>query len=129
MKKSSFIGNRLRIFKQEVFVLFFALRHPSTPLLPKVVTALTLLYLISPLDAIPDFIPFFGYIDDLLIIPFLINISAKMLPMQVKLDSEQKARKHAKQLRVISIIILLVCIALMVWLFIAARDLIHYLFY
>lgn len=129
MKKGSIIGNRFRLFKKEVFVLFFALQHPRTPLLPKVVAALTLLYLISPFDAIPDLIPFFGYLDDLLIVPFLINTSVKMLPFEVKQASEQKAQQQARRLKILFIISLALVIALMVLLFIATRSLINHLFY
>ena len=46
-----------RKLKRQVVTLSFALSHPRTPLLAKLVAGLTLLYAISPIDLIPDFIP------------------------------------------------------------------------
>lgn len=42
-------------------------RYPNTPWLTLATTTLILLYVLNPLDFIPDFIPFIGYIDDLVI--------------------------------------------------------------
>ncbi len=39
-------------------------RDPRVPQVDKVVLAATIAYVIAPLDVIPDFIPFFGQIDD-----------------------------------------------------------------
>lgn len=40
--------------------LWFALRHPDAPAWLKAGTVLLLLYLVSPIDLIPDTIPLFG---------------------------------------------------------------------
>lgn len=40
-------------------------------------------YALSPIDFIPDFIPFLGYLDDLLILPLLIALLIKLIPNQV----------------------------------------------
>lgn len=108
-------------------LLYFALQHRATPLLPKVVVALTLVYLVSPLDAIPDFIPFVGYLDDVLLVPFLINTSVKMLPAHVREESALKARKEARRLKALFILAAILLVILLVWLFIGIRDAIHHL--
>jgi uncharacterized membrane protein YkvA (DUF1232 family) len=41
------------------------LREPSVPLLAKAVPGLAMLYLISPLDIVPDIVPLLGQLDDL----------------------------------------------------------------
>lgn len=42
-------------------------RYPNTPWLSIATIGLILLYVLNPLDFIPDFIPFVGYLDDLVI--------------------------------------------------------------
>jgi uncharacterized membrane protein YkvA (DUF1232 family) len=37
-------------------------------------------YLISPIDLIPEFIPFLGIVDDIVVVPFVVNWIAKRLP-------------------------------------------------
>ncbi len=59
----------LKALKREVVVLSLVLRDDETPRLAKVVGWLTLVYALSPIDLIPDFIPVLGWLDDLLIVP------------------------------------------------------------
>ncbi|MEO5671561.1 MAG: YkvA family protein [Ramlibacter sp.] len=63
--------------------LWFALRHPAAPGWLKVGTALIALYFVSPIDLIPDFIPFIGVVDDLVIIPLAIRWLLNRLPPEV----------------------------------------------
>ena len=63
--------------------LWFALRHPAAPAWLKVGTALVLLYLISPIDLIPDFIPFFGFMDDAILVPLAIRWLLNCLPPEI----------------------------------------------
>jgi uncharacterized membrane protein YkvA (DUF1232 family) len=50
---------------EKALQLYYALQEPATPTWAKVVIIGALGYFISPLDAIPDFTPFIGYLDDL----------------------------------------------------------------
>ena len=63
--------------------LWFALRHPSAPAWLKLGTALIALYLVSPLDFIPDWIPGFGVIDDLVLVPLAIRWLLRRLPPDI----------------------------------------------
>ena len=49
--------------KRDAVTLWFAYRHPDTPLLVKALCVFVVAYALSPIDLIPDFIPG-GYIDD-----------------------------------------------------------------
>jgi uncharacterized membrane protein YkvA (DUF1232 family) len=69
--------------KQQTMVLYLAYRDPRTPWYAKVFAALVVAYALSPIDLIPDFIPFFGYLDDLLIIPLGIYLAIKLIPQEV----------------------------------------------
>jgi uncharacterized membrane protein YkvA (DUF1232 family) len=50
---------------EKALILFFAAQRPETPLWAKTVIYSALAYFVLPTDAIPDFIPFTGYADDL----------------------------------------------------------------
>ena len=62
-------------------LLWAALRHPQAPGWLKVGTALLVLYLFMPFDFLPDWIPFIGAIDDVLIITFGVKWLLGKLPV------------------------------------------------
>ena len=63
--------------------LWGALRHPAAPGWLKMGTALIALYLFSPIDILPDFIPGLGIVDDLVLVPLAIRWMLKRLPADV----------------------------------------------
>ncbi len=50
---------------ENALVLYYTMQRPECPLWAKTVIVSALAYYISPLDAIPDFVPAIGYSDDL----------------------------------------------------------------
>ena len=53
----------------------------ATPLWAKILFGvLALVYFISPLDLVPDFLPIAGQIDDLIVIPTLIYLATTFAP-------------------------------------------------
>jgi uncharacterized membrane protein YkvA (DUF1232 family) len=56
------------------------LREPSVPVLTKVVPLVTGLYVISPLDFVPDLLPVMGQLDDLSIIVLGLETFLKLCP-------------------------------------------------
>lgn len=63
--------------------LWFALRHPAAPGWLKLGVALLVLYVLSPIDLVPDFIPFLGAIDDVVVVPLVIRWLLKRLPPEI----------------------------------------------
>lgn len=59
------------------------LKHPQTPWLAKFFLGMAVGYLLLPFDLIPDFIPFFGQLDDVIIIPILLYIALLFIPKGV----------------------------------------------
>jgi uncharacterized membrane protein YkvA (DUF1232 family) len=49
------------------------------------------LYVVSPIDLVPDFIPFLGFADDLVVVPLAIRWLLNRLPPQVLKDAERVA--------------------------------------
>lgn len=46
--------------KADIPAVFLALKHSKTPVLAKITAAVTVCYVLSPIDLIPDFIPVLG---------------------------------------------------------------------
>ena len=69
--------------KFDVLAVWFALKNPSISTWAKLVSFCAVAYALSPIDLIPDFIPVLGYLDDLIIVPTLIWIVLKLIPVDV----------------------------------------------
>lgn len=82
-------ANRL---KSEAQVLMRAYTDKRTPVAAKILIGLTVGYLMSPIDLIPDFIPVLGFLDDVVIVPLLISISIKLVPAIVLSDARQSIK-------------------------------------
>ena len=67
-------------FRTELGLLWRAFRASETPMHLKALMLLVPLYLVSPFDLVPDFIPFAGWLDDMVIVPLLVSWIAAMLP-------------------------------------------------
>lgn len=74
---------RAEQLKTDVPALWLCLRKKETPLLAKVLAAVTVGYALSPVDLIPDFIPVLGYLDDLVILPALVVLTLKCIPREI----------------------------------------------
>jgi uncharacterized membrane protein YkvA (DUF1232 family) len=85
---------RARALKRDTAALVLAYQDARTPWYARVVVALVVAYLFSPIDLIPDFIPVLGYLDDLLLVPLGITLALRLIPAEVMAD----ARAHADSL-------------------------------
>lgn len=83
--------NRLRriarLAGSEITVLWYACRHPSTPLGVKLLALLLGLYVISPVDLIPDAIPVLGWLDDATLLGFGVPALLRFVPADALADS------------------------------------------
>lgn len=79
--------------KRDVVMIWFARRHPDTPLVAKILCVVAVLYALSPIDLVPDFIPVLGYLDDVLLLPALIWLVIRMLPQPVIHECREQAQK------------------------------------
>jgi uncharacterized membrane protein YkvA (DUF1232 family) len=71
------------VVRGDARLLWFALRHPQAPTWLKVGTALIVLYVVSPVDLIPDFVPVIGFLDDVVLVPLAIRWLLKRLPPEI----------------------------------------------
>jgi len=77
--------------------LWFAVRHPQAPAWLKLGTALIVLYVVSPIDLIPDVVPFLGVVDDLVIVPLAIRWLLKRLPPEIAGASARRPRGEGRR--------------------------------
>lgn len=107
--------------KAEVQVLIMAYKDKRTPASAKILIGITAGYLLSPIDLIPDFIPVLGLLDDLIIVPFLIRLSIKLIPQIVLDEARQKLLTDNQQLQktnwVFAIIIILIWLVVLYFLY------------
>ena len=62
---------RAKNLKQDIPTVFLSLKDQDMPMLAKTLAMITIIYALSPIDLIPDIIPVLGYLDDIIILPFL----------------------------------------------------------
>jgi uncharacterized membrane protein YkvA (DUF1232 family) len=86
---------RAKGLKGEILALYLAFKDPRTPWYAKALSAVIISYALSPIDLIPDFIPFLGYLDDLILIPAGITLLVRMIPKEVLEECREKARTQA----------------------------------
>ena len=71
--------------------LWYALRDPAAPGWLKWGAAGIALYVLSPIDLIPDVLPVIGLVDDLVLVPLAIRWLLQRLPPEIA----QAARRRA----------------------------------
>ncbi len=106
----NFIKNFFSNSKKGLLVLFYALKDKRTPLFSKIMSLFAIVYLISPIDLLPDtFFPL-GFADDLAIVPALFYFIYKNLPPDVLARAREDSLRTVKQVNK-GIIILLISAA------------------
>lgn len=84
-------------YKQKIILMFQFLKdvkqknYPETPWRTLAAMIFAVLYIINPLDLIPDFIPFVGYLDDITVFGFVLKLINKDLESyeEWKLEEQQ----------------------------------------
>ncbi len=98
----------LKIFRKDLIMMIIAALNKDTPAKVRVLLLLACLYVISPVDILPDAIPFAGIADDMVIIPAAVYGLKQMLPGSIAASSEIKANTIIKRGGVIAFIAALV---------------------
>ena len=80
MWKLSMLWARCR---RELMLAWLLLRHKRAPWTAKLLVVLALLYVLDPIDLIPDTIPILGWLDDGLVLMLLLRIAFFLLPREL----------------------------------------------
>jgi uncharacterized membrane protein YkvA (DUF1232 family) len=62
-------------------------RDPRVPRRAKVAVVVAGLWVLSPIDLIPEFLPVIGPLDDIIVVALLLRYAARTVPRQVILDA------------------------------------------
>jgi uncharacterized membrane protein YkvA (DUF1232 family) len=117
------LKERAKRLKIDIPAIFIALKAKETPLAAKILAGITILYALSPIDLIPDFVPVLGYLDDLIILPGLVALTVRLIPpdifAQCRIRSEglwanSKPRKWYYALPIVAIWLLVIYLILAV---------------
>lgn len=82
---------RLRAAGRHLLVAWHAWRDPALRWPGRLMLVALALYLLSPIDLIPDGIPLLGWLDDFALIAFVLPRLLKMLPAGVLREARKKA--------------------------------------
>lgn len=77
------IKESVQKLKADIPVVYLVLKDKETPFFAKLLAGITVVYALSPIDLIPDFIPILGYLDDVIILPFFIVCTIKLIPKEI----------------------------------------------
>ena len=70
-------------FRRELAIAWRTFRHVATPTHVKALLVLAVLYVVSPIDLIPDVVPVLGWLDDIGVVTILLSTAQKLLPVEL----------------------------------------------
>lgn len=79
------------LIRKDLRIVWHALVHPNRPAWLRPAVAGLVIYVLSPIDLIPDFIPVIGIMDDTLIVTMGIAWIVRNLPEDVRRAAENRA--------------------------------------
>jgi len=116
MKIFSLLKEKIKILKQQTLVVYFAARDPRTPLYVRLIALITAAYALSPIDLIPDFVPFLGYVDDLFFVTLGFALVIWLTPEEVIESARLKAAQVKERVVSYASAVLIVIIwSLLLW--------------
>lgn len=105
----------LRALRRDIAVLLFAMLRRDTPRAVKFLFPLTLLYLVSPVDLVPDTIPLLGAVDDMVILPAATELLVRMLPPDARAEGERRVARYGTLILVVASIVVILWFVLLIW--------------
>lgn len=114
----------LKLFRKDLIVMVLAIFHRDTPRRIKGLMLLAILYLLSPIDLIPDTIPVVGWLDDAVLVPAVICGLESLLPSHVRAYAEAKADKAA---HVAPVFVVLASLFVLAWAILIIYGVVHFL--
>ncbi|HRN75159.1 YkvA family protein [Ottowia sp.] len=90
------LGRIIAMFRKELLLAWAVLRDPRTPNAAKLTTILAVLYVISPIDLVSDFIPILGWLDDGVIAYLLLQAAFRFLPPELMAALRSKVETRVR---------------------------------
>lgn len=73
-------------------------RDPRVPRRAKVAVVVAMLWVLSPIDLIPEFLPVIGPLDDVIVVALLLRYAARTVPRQVLVEAWPGDRRMIERL-------------------------------
>jgi uncharacterized membrane protein YkvA (DUF1232 family) len=109
-------GGWLKMLKDNALILYYAWKHPDTPAYVKGLLAVMLMYVFSPVDLLPDYLPLMGIADDVMLISVVIPYLTRLLPESVQVASQREGIKWKRR---IPLVFMLIIICISAWIILA----------
>jgi uncharacterized membrane protein YkvA (DUF1232 family) len=90
-------------FRKELILAWAILRDARTPASAKLATIAAILYVVSPIDLVTDFIPILGWLDDGVVALLLLKLAQRLLPadllaaLKARLDTRSQQDASARK--------------------------------
>ena len=105
----------LRAMRHNIALLLYAMLQRDTPRVVKFLFPLSLFYLISPVDIIPDTIPLVGAVDDMVILPAATSLLIRMLPAHTRTEGERRVERYGRWLLIGASILMVLWMVIFIW--------------
>lgn len=92
MKKR--LKDRVAAFRREIGIYRSVMADPRCPRTARWLLGGAVVYALSPLDLIPDFIPVLGHFDDAVILPVMVYLAIRLIPKE--LIAEHRAKSESQ---------------------------------
>jgi uncharacterized membrane protein YkvA (DUF1232 family) len=109
-------GGWLKMVKDDALILYYAWKHPDTPAYVKGLLAAMLMYVFSPVDLLPDYLPLMGIADDVMLISVVIPYLTRLLPEAVQVASQRESIKWKRR---VPLVFMLIIICISAWIILA----------
>ena len=92
MKLTERLRSIITRFSRKIAFYRLVMEHPRTPRASRFLLGAAIAYAVSPIDLIPDFIPVIGHLDDAIIVPGLIWLALRLIPLDVIAECRSRGR-------------------------------------
>lgn len=85
--------------RNDLPIIYYSLKNKKLPIKSKLIIAIAIIYLISPIDLLPDNFIGMGLIDDLLVVPGLLSFSKTFIPSTVLNESKEEVEASKSKIK------------------------------
>jgi uncharacterized membrane protein YkvA (DUF1232 family) len=121
MKALDYLKDKSKKLKAELYALSLAYKDKRVGIPARLVIIAVVAYALSPIDLIPDFIPVFGLLDDLILIPLGIALAIRLIPKDVLAECRAKAEENAMALKMNKTAAIVIIIIWLIVLFVLGK--------
>ncbi|MBD1397983.1 DUF1232 domain-containing protein [Pontibacter sp. JH31] len=91
MMQLTYLRQKAHEMNAEIYALYLSARHPEVRWYVPFLLAVVIGYAISPIDFIPDLVPVFGFIDDVVLVALGLHMAYQLVSKNVLGQARLKA--------------------------------------